>query len=90
MHTDIIVHKDGRSDLVRLDSNCMQYTENRDITELDRLSYTVHQIEGRCQVVPIGSLKKTPLGEITRNDAWEGVMMAKVDSLESYMYLRPV
>ena len=75
---------------MRLDSNCVQYTEGRDITELDRLSYTVHQIEGRCQVVPLGALKKTPLGEITRNDAWEGVKIAQVDKLESYMYFRPV
>jgi radial spoke head protein 9 len=24
-------------------------------------------------VVPVGAFKKTPLNEITRNDAWEGV-----------------
>lgn len=38
----------------------------------------------------MGAFKKTPLNEVTRNDAWEGVKMAQVDSLESYMYFRPV
>jgi hypothetical protein len=59
-----------------------------DLTELDRLSYTVHEIDCQCTVVPVGSYKKTPLGEITRNDAWEGCMMDKVDDLNSYMYFR--
>jgi len=41
-------------------------------------------------VVPVGSFKKSPLGEITKNDAWEGCMVDKVADLNSYMYFRPV
>jgi hypothetical protein len=41
-HTSIIVHKDGRSDLIRLDPQHVHCTEGRDLTELDRLSYTMH------------------------------------------------
>jgi len=34
------------------------------LTELDRLSYVVHQIDEQCSVVPVGSFKRTPVGEI--------------------------
>jgi len=40
--------------------------------------------------VPVGSFKKTPLNEITINDAWEGAMIDKVSNLNSYMHFRPV
>ena len=71
-HTHEVVQADGSCDLVRLEGPTMACTEGRSITELDRLSYTVHQIDCQCSVVPVGSWKKTPLDEITPNEAWEG------------------
>ena len=36
----------------------------RGLTELDRLSHVVSQIDSDCHIVPIGSVKKIPLKEI--------------------------
>jgi radial spoke head protein 9 len=60
------------------------------ITELDRLSYTVHQIDSSCTLVPIGSFKKNTLGEITKNEAFDGISIEKVNQIGAYMHLRPV
>ena len=57
---------------------------------MDRLSYTVHQIDRQCSVVPVGSWKKTPLNELLRNEAWNGNSCDQVDQLSAYMYFRPV
>lgn len=40
-HTHIVVSKDGHCDSTRLEPSTMACTEGKDITELDRLSYTV-------------------------------------------------
>ena len=60
------------------------------ITELDRLSFTVHQIDVACTLVPVGALKKNTLGEITKNEAFDGISIEKVHHIGAYMHLRPV
>lgn len=89
-HTHIVVRKDGSCDMMRLDSGSHACTEGSDITELDRLAYTVCQIDSQCQIVPVGSYKKTPLNEIMPNEAFEGTQCDMVDNLKAYMYFRPV
>lgn len=60
------------------------------ITELDRLSFVVHTIEHQCQIVPFGSYKKTPLGEVKRNEAYRGRKLDELKDLSQYAHLRPV
>ena len=60
------------------------------ITEQDRLSYVVSQIDSQCQIVPVGSYKKTPIGEVKINDAFRGLKFDGAAELGSYMHLRPV
>ena len=50
----------------------------------------VHQIDQLCQIVPVGSYKKTPLGEVQQNAAFRGLKFDQLSQLESYMHLRPV
>jgi hypothetical protein len=58
------------------------------LTELDRLSYVVHTIDCHCSIVPVGSYKRTPLGEIQKNEAFRGLKADVSACLESYMHLR--
>jgi hypothetical protein len=89
-HTDVVVTKDGRCDAFRLEQANLACLEGKDVTELDRLSYTVSQIDCQTTVVPVGSYKMNPLNEVSRNEAFEGCMMEKICELNSYMHLRPV
>jgi len=59
------------------------------ITEQMRLSYVVHQIERQCQIVPVGSIRKNTLGCVQRNEAFKGLRLSELCSLDSYMHLRP-
>ena len=43
------------------------------LTELDRLAYVVNQIDSDCFIVPRGSVKKIPLNEIRKNEAFRGL-----------------
>jgi hypothetical protein len=69
VHTTVLVSATGHCEAMRLDQTLTSKISSP-ITELDRLSFTVHEIDHTCAVVPKGSLKKTPLGEIHRNEAW--------------------
>jgi len=60
------------------------------ITELDRLSYVVNQIENDCQVVPRGAFKFTPLREVRRNEAFRGLTKEEAFKPESYFHFRQV
>lgn len=46
---------------------------SKQVTELNRLSFVVSQIENNCSVVPKGSYKFTPLKEVVRNEAFRGL-----------------
>lgn len=58
------------------------------ITELDRLSFVVHSIEYECQIVPVGSYKRTPVGDIHKNEAFRGLKADAAVQLCSYMHFR--
>lgn len=89
-HTSIVVDANGNCEQCRLDPASLKCMDGKDVTELDRLAYTVFQIDRQCTVVPCGSYKMTPLSEVHRNEAFEGCMMDRVCDLSSYMHLRPV
>lgn len=46
---------------------------SKNITELDRLSFVVRQIENDCSSVPVGAFKITPTNEIRYNDHFQGL-----------------
>jgi len=41
-------------------------------------------------LVPVGSYKKNILGEITKNEAFDGISIDRVNDIDAYMHLRPV
>lgn len=49
----------------------------------------INQIENDCQVVPIGSLKHTPIKEVRRNEAFQGLKKDQAFLIESYQHFRP-
>ena len=60
----------------------------KNFTELDRLAFTVFAIENDCQVVPIGSIKLTPLHEVRKNEAFKGLTHDDALLEESYLHFR--
>ena len=69
----VIVKADGVSSFVHVDEFLRAQIKipPQGITELDRLSYVVHQVDSDCTIVPMGAVKKTPLNEVRwkRNSA---------------------
>ena len=49
----------------------------------------VNSIERQCQVVPVGSFRKNTLGYVQRNEAFRGLRVNELTSLDAYMLLRP-
>ena len=45
----------------------------RNLTEEDRLLYTVHAIENDCNIVPQGSFRMTEAHEVERNASFRGL-----------------
>lgn len=60
----------------------------KNLTELDRLAFVVLAIENDCQIVPIGSVKLTPLHEVRKNEAFKGLGQDCAFSEESYLHFR--
>jgi len=60
----------------------------RGLTELDRLSAVVSCIDCQCSIVPQGAYKKNTLGEVKRNEAFNGLNLAKNFDLSNYSRLR--
>jgi radial spoke head protein 9 len=60
----------------------------KNMTELDRLSFVVKAIENDCQIVPLGSIKLTPLHEVRKNEAFKGLCQETAFSEESYLHFR--
>jgi radial spoke head protein 9 len=60
----------------------------KNFTELDRLAFTVFAIENDCQVVPIGSIKLTPLHEVRKNEAFKGLTHDDALVETSYLHFR--
>lgn len=60
----------------------------RRLTELERLSYAVQQIEHDTGVTPLGSYYVTATGDILRNPAFSGLSLDDARKLSSYQLLR--
>ena len=60
----------------------------KNLTELDRLAFVVKAIENDCQVVPLGSIKLTPLHEVRKNEAFKGLTSENAFLEESYLHFR--
>lgn len=74
----IIVDSKGHSDYAQLENveNILDKIPSRGLTELDRLGWVVQNgIENCCQIVPQGSYKKNTLGEVKRNEAFNGLKL---------------
>ena len=70
-----IVAANGESSFLFVDKDLLGKVQipARGLTELDRLSYVVHQIDNDCHIVPKGAIKKIPIKEIRRNEAFKGL-----------------
>jgi len=62
----------------------------RDLTELDRLHYTVLAIENDCHILPQGAVKLTDAHEIRRNNAFQGLSHEQAFDLTNYSHFRNV
>jgi radial spoke head protein 9 len=60
----------------------------KNFTELNRLAFTVFAIENDCQVVPLGSVKLTPMHEVRRNEAFKGLGHDAALDETSYLHFR--
>jgi len=60
----------------------------RRLTELERLSYNVHQIESETGIVPRGAYYITATGAIVRNSAFDGLSVEESRKLDSYLLWR--
>ena len=60
----------------------------KNLTESDRLSYVVRTIEDDTSVVPVGGFKMIPIGEMRRNDVFDGLSVEDLDKLEKYAHFR--
>uniref|UniRef100_A0A7S3KNQ9 Radial spoke head protein 9 homolog n=1 Tax=Euplotes crassus TaxID=5936 RepID=A0A7S3KNQ9_EUPCR len=60
----------------------------KNLTELDRLAFVVKAIENDCQVIPMGSVKLTPLHEVRKNEAFKGLDHTNGFLEESYLHFR--
>ena len=59
----------------------------KDVTELDRLSFTVRRIEALCAVVPKESFKATPNDELVPNLGFRGLKQDSL-TLSSFRHFR--
>ena len=80
----------GFSDVLQLNKEVFNAKDlpKSGLTELDRLSFVIHQIDSQCFLVPVGSFKRTPLGEVHVNEAFSGLSLAAAANLTSYMHFR--
>ena len=86
----VIVGADGHCECQRLrEGTDVRSLPTTGLTEQDRLSFVIHSIDEQCSIVPVGSLKKTPLSEVCVNEAFRGLKFDQLCNLESYMHLRP-
>ena len=64
--------------------------EPKNLTELDRLAYVVRAIENDTNVVPHNSFKLTPIHEVRRNEAFNGLKKDDALDLGKYYHFRNV
>lgn len=61
----------------------------KDITELDRLAFTVKRIDNLCAVVPKESYKATPNDELVPNKGFKGLKQEGL-TLHSFRHFREI
>jgi len=61
----------------------------RRLTELERLSFAVRQIDSNTSLVPRGSIYMTATGELVPNTSFSGLSLEQARSLSSFQLLRP-
>lgn len=59
----------------------------KNLTELDRLAFTVRAIETECQIVPVGTFKMCEQHELRYNDSFKGLRQDKL-SLGDFCHFR--
>lgn len=86
----LLVQSNGKSQVLFVEQELLAQVQipARGLSELDRLSYVVNQIDSDCHIVPRGSVKKTPLREIRRNEAFRGLRADAAADLASYSHFR--
>ena len=86
----VIVTGAGVSDFVYIDKDLRAQVTipMNGITELDRLAHVVNQIDSDCQIVPRGAVKKIPLNEVRKNEAFKGLKADQAFSVENYFHFR--
>ena len=86
----IIVSPTGVSQYVHLDKAVLAQCQipARGLSELDRLSHVVFQVDSDCHIVPKGSIKKIPLKEIRRNEAFTGLKADEAFEINNYVHFR--
>ncbi|MCQ2821557.1 MAG: hypothetical protein MJ252_30230 [archaeon] len=60
----------------------------KNLTEGDRLSFVVRTIDEDTSVVPIGGFKMLPIGELRRNDIFDGLSCEDLGKMEKYFHFR--
>jgi len=60
------------------------------LTELDRLSITVQEIDRACFCVPRGALKYNPLHVVSHNEAFKGLSTEESNDLANWQHFRQV
>ena len=86
----IIVQPNGVSNYVFVDKEIVSKAKipGRGLSELDRLSYVVNQVDSDCQLVPRGALKMTPLRELRKNEAFRGLKLKDAKDVNNYFHFR--
>lgn len=62
----------------------------KDLTELDRLAYTVNEIDRSCATIPKGALKYTPTHTVVQNEAFRGHSVRDANNLSNWQHWRNV
>jgi hypothetical protein len=62
----------------------------KNLTELDRLSVVVHDIDNACSTVPKGALKYTPLDTVVFNEAFKGLQNEGARLLSNWQHFRQI
>lgn len=86
-----IVQANGQSQFLFAEPDLLSKVQipTRGLTELDRLSHVVHQIDFDCNIMPKGALKKIPLNEIRKNEAFRGLHADQAFHCDNYVHFRP-
>lgn len=62
----------------------------KNLTELDRLAYTVCAIENDTHVIPEGAYKLIPKHEVRRNESFRGLEKKECTNISKYYHFRNV